>query len=52
MTETRDMYTHEKIVCVWIGPANLEQLHEIVELAVDVSAHRYWAFLGRFQCPH
>jgi hypothetical protein len=37
--------THEKVVCVWIGPANAEELHEIVKLAMNVAANCYRAFL-------
>jgi hypothetical protein len=39
------MHTHEKIVCVWIWPAYLEQLHEVMELTMYVTADRHWAFL-------
>lgn len=37
--------THEKIICVWVGAADFEQLHQVVELAVYVSANSDWAFL-------
>jgi len=37
--------THEKVVGVRIGPSNFEQLHEIVELTVNVSTYSDWAFL-------
>jgi len=37
--------THEEVVGVGIGAANLEQLHQIVELAVNVSADGDGAFL-------
>lgn len=37
--------THEEVVGVGIGAANFEELHKIVELAVDVAAHGNGAFL-------
>lgn len=37
--------THEKVVCVWVGAADFEELHQVVKLAVYVSAYCYWAFL-------
>ena len=37
--------THEEVVGVWVWTANLEQLHQVMELAVDVTAHGHWAFL-------
>ena len=37
--------THEKIVRVGIGPSDLKELHEVVELAVDITADSNWAFL-------
>lgn len=40
------MLTHEKIVGIWIGTANLEELHKIVKLAVDIPAHCNRAFLS------
>ena len=39
------MLTHKKIVRVRIRSANFEKFHEIVELTVDISAHRHRAFL-------
>ncbi len=39
--------THEKIIGIRIWTANLEQLHEVVELAVDIAAHGHGAFLPR-----
>jgi len=33
--------THKKVVCVWHIAANTEQLHKIVELAMDVTANLY-----------
>jgi len=38
--------THEQIIRVWIWPANSEQLHQVMELTMDVSAYGDWAFLG------
>lgn len=37
--------THEQVVGVGVGTANLEQLHQVVKLAVYVTAHRNGAFL-------
>ena len=36
---TVDEVTHEKVVCVWHIAAHSEQLHQVVELAVDVPAY-------------
>lgn len=38
--------THKKIVGVRIRPSNLEQLHQVVKLAVDIATHRHRAFLS------
>lgn len=38
--------THEEVVRVWIWAANLEELHQIMELAVYVTTNSHWAFLG------
>ena len=37
---------HEEVVGVRVGPADLEELHQVVELAVDVAAHGDGAFDG------
>lgn len=37
--------THEEVVGVWVGAADLEKLHQIVELAVDVTTDGDWTFL-------
>jgi hypothetical protein len=37
--------THEEVVRIWIWPANLEQLHEVVKLAVYVATDGDRAFL-------
>lgn len=37
--------THEEIVCVRVGAADLEQLHQIVELAMYITADCDGAFL-------
>ena len=37
--------THEKVVSIRIWASNLEELHEIVELAVDVATYCDRAFL-------
>jgi len=41
---TIDIVTHEQIIGVWIGTANLEELHQVMKLAVNISADRHWAF--------
>lgn len=38
--------THEQVVCVGIRATNLEQLHQIVKLAMYVTADGDWAFLS------
>ena len=35
---------HEEVVGVGGLAADAEELHQVVELAVDVSAHYYWTF--------
>ncbi len=40
-----EQHTHEEVIRVGIGAADFEQLHQVVELAVYVSADRDWAFL-------
>ena len=37
--------THEEVVCVRVGTANLEELHEIMELAVDITTDGDGTFL-------
>ncbi len=37
--------THEKIVGVWVGSTDLEELHQVVELAMYVTTDSDWAFL-------
>ena len=39
--------THEEVVRVRVRPANAEKLHQIMKLAVYISAHCNWTFLGR-----
>ena len=39
---TIDVVTHEEIVGVGGLPSNLEQLTQVVELSVDVTADGYW----------
>ena len=39
-------HTHEEVVCVWIWSADSEELHEIMELAMDISTDCHGAFLG------
>lgn len=43
----RGWRTHEEVVGVGVGAADLEQLHQVVELAVNVTAHSDGAFLAR-----
>lgn len=38
-------HTHEQIVGVRVRPANLEELHQVMELPVDVAADGDGAFL-------
>jgi hypothetical protein len=40
------MHTHEKIVGIRVRATDLEQLHQIVELAMYISANRHRAFLS------
>lgn len=40
------MHTHEQVVGVGVRAANLEQLHQVMELAVDVTTHGDGAFLA------
>ena len=37
--------THEEVICVWVGATNLEQLHQVVELTVDITTDCDGAFL-------
>ena len=37
--------THEQVICVWIRSPNLEELHQVVKLTVNVSADSHRAFL-------
>jgi hypothetical protein len=39
------MVTHEEVVRIRVWPANLEKLHQVMELTVYVAAHRHRAFL-------
>merc|ERR1740121_2325304 len=33
--------THEEIVRVWAIPSNLEQLHQVIELPMNVTTYRH-----------
>jgi hypothetical protein len=44
--------THEEVVCVRVGSANLEELHQVVELAVYVAADCDGAFLCHCERVH
>ena len=35
-----DVVAHEKVICVGRLAADAEKLHEVVELAMDISTHR------------
>jgi hypothetical protein len=37
--EIRQTHTHEEVVSIWNIAADTEQLHKIMELAVDVTAN-------------
>ncbi len=41
-----DVVAHEEVVGVGRDASNLEELHEVVELAMDVSTHGDWAAYG------
>ncbi|KAH3671911.1 hypothetical protein OGAPHI_000097 [Ogataea philodendri] len=41
-----DVISHEQIVCVWARPSDFEQLHQIVELAVNISTYSDWHLHG------
>lgn len=41
-----DTRTHEEVVGVGVGAANLEELHKIVELAMNITTDGDGAFLG------
>jgi hypothetical protein len=43
------MHTHEEIVGIRVGTSNLEKLHQVVELAMDIAANRHRAFLSKPQ---
>lgn len=32
-------HTHEQVICVWNIAADAEELHQVVELAVDIAAY-------------
>lgn len=42
----REEHTHEEVVGIWVWSTNSEQLHQVVKLAMDISANRDRAFLG------
>lgn len=41
------MRTHEEVVGIGVGATNLEELHQVVELAVDITTDGDGAFLAR-----
>lgn len=44
---TVNVITHEEVVGVGVRSTNLEQLHQVVELTVNITAHCNRAFLSR-----
>ena len=40
---TVHIVSHEEVVSIRAVSPNTEQLHQIMELTVDISTHRYWA---------
>ncbi len=40
-----DPLTHEEVICVGVWAANSKEFHQIVELAMNITTHRHWAFL-------
>lgn len=45
------MLTHEKVVCVGIGAADLEQLHEVMKLPMNITTNSDGAFLHNMVSP-
>lgn len=43
---TIDVVSHEEVVGVWVGSTDLEQLHQVVELAVDITTDGDGTFHG------
>lgn len=43
---TVDIVTHKEVVGIRVGTSDPEQLHQVVELAVDVTTHCYGASLA------
>lgn len=39
-----DVVAHEQVVCVWRATTNFEELHQVMELSVDIAANRHWTF--------
>lgn len=37
--------THEEVVGVWVWSTNLEELHQVMELAMYITTNGDWAFL-------
>lgn len=46
------MLTHEQVIGIWIRSSDSEQLHKVVELTMDITAHCHWAFLTRVRYIH
>jgi hypothetical protein len=44
--------THEKVVGIGVGSTNLEELHQVVELAVDITTDGDGAFLAGNQLKY
>jgi hypothetical protein len=41
-----ELFTHEEVIGIWIGAADSKQLHQIMELAMNVAADSHRAFLA------
>ena len=41
---TIDVVAHEQVICVRRAAANPEELHKVMELAVDIAAYSDWTF--------
>jgi hypothetical protein len=39
LDQVKELHTHEEVVCVWYVAAYAEQLHKVMELAVNVTTY-------------
>jgi hypothetical protein len=46
MLSTVTTPTHEKVVRIRVWSTNAEELHEVMELPMNITADRDWAFLS------